>query len=218
MDFDRKIKTASNIKTNIKCNRNVIARTTSKKVLFNSSGISSWEGVLSGDLLQFDLSSIADQLPFFPSIYDSKQSYYQPWQILETCGGLAGQEEGEGGNTSLQTYPTLGQSSSHAPESLIQSAIYFLGWVVGWLAFQNFIILLARATLLYKSLFCMLVWQSVCKFFLASHWSIPPVPGNGSGIPNQRLRVFVLFQLSTTWLNSTVKRSLTSRNRIEILA
>ena len=48
-----------------------------------------------------------------------------------------------------------------------------------------------------------------------------PVSGSGSGIPNQRLRVFVLFQLSTTWLNSTVKgsapRLLTSRNRIEIL-
>ena len=49
-----------------------------------------------------------------------------------------------------------------------------------------------------------------------------PVTGSGSGVPNQRLRVFVLFQLSTTWLNSTVKgsapRLLTSRNEIEILA
>ena len=48
-----------------------------------------------------------------------------------------------------------------------------------------------------------------------------PVSGSGSVIPNQRLRVFVLFQLSTTWLNSTVKgsapRTLTSRNRTEIL-
>ena len=43
-----------------------------------------------------------------------------------------------------------------------------------------------------------------------------PVSGNGSGVPNKRLRVFVLFQLSATWLNSTVKgsapRLLTSRN------
>ena len=49
-----------------------------------------------------------------------------------------------------------------------------------------------------------------------------PVPGSGSGVPNQKLRVFVLFQLSTSWLNSTVKgsapRLLTSRNKIEILA
>ena len=49
-----------------------------------------------------------------------------------------------------------------------------------------------------------------------------PVSGSGSGIPNQRLRVFVHFQLSTAWLYSTVKGSapslLTSRNRIEILA
>ena len=49
-----------------------------------------------------------------------------------------------------------------------------------------------------------------------------PVSGSGSGVPNQRLRVFVVFQLSTTWLNSTVKgsapRLLTSRNKIEILA
>ena len=49
-----------------------------------------------------------------------------------------------------------------------------------------------------------------------------PVSGSGSGIPNQRLCVFVLFELFTTWLNSTVKgsapRLLTSRNRIEILA
>ena len=46
-----------------------------------------------------------------------------------------------------------------------------------------------------------------------------PVSGSGSGAPNQRLRVFVLFQLSTTWLNSAVKESaprlLTSKNRIE---
>ena len=46
-----------------------------------------------------------------------------------------------------------------------------------------------------------------------------PVSGIGSGAPNQRLRVFVLFQLSTTWLNSAVKgsapRLLTSKNRIE---
>ena len=34
-----------------------------------------------------------------------------------------------------------------------------------------------------------------------------PVSGRASGIPNQRLRVFVLFQLSTTWLNSTGKGS-----------
>ena len=34
-----------------------------------------------------------------------------------------------------------------------------------------------------------------------------PVSGSGSGVPNQRLRVFVLFQLSTTWLNSTVMGS-----------
>ena len=49
-----------------------------------------------------------------------------------------------------------------------------------------------------------------------------PVSGSGSGVPNQRLRVFVLFQLSTTWLNSTVKgsapRLLMSRNIIEIFA
>ena len=32
-----------------------------------------------------------------------------------------------------------------------------------------------------------------------------PVSVSGSGVPNQRLRVFVLFQLSTTWLNSMVK-------------
>ena len=48
------------------------------------------------------------------------------------------------------------------------------------------------------------------------------VSGNGSGVLNQRLRVFVLSQLSTAWLSSTVKGSapslLTSRNRIEILA
>ena len=46
--------------------------------------------------------------------------------------------------------------------------------------------------------------------------------GSGSVIPIQRLRVFVLFQLFTTWLNSTVKgstpRLLTSRNRIDIVA
>ena len=34
-----------------------------------------------------------------------------------------------------------------------------------------------------------------------------PVSGSGFGVPNHRLRVFVLFQLSTTWLNSTVKGS-----------
>ena len=34
-----------------------------------------------------------------------------------------------------------------------------------------------------------------------------PVSGSGSGVPNKRLRVFVLFQLSTTWLNSIVKGS-----------
>ena len=49
-----------------------------------------------------------------------------------------------------------------------------------------------------------------------------PVSDSGSGVPNQRLLVFVLFELSTTWLNSTEKgsvpRLLTSRNRIEILA
>ena len=49
-----------------------------------------------------------------------------------------------------------------------------------------------------------------------------PVSGSGSGVPNQRLRVFVMFQLSTTWLNSTVKGAapglLTSRKKIEILA
>ena len=49
-----------------------------------------------------------------------------------------------------------------------------------------------------------------------------PVSGSVSGVPNQRFRVFVLFQLSITWLNSTVKgsapRLMTSRNRIEILA
>ena len=49
-----------------------------------------------------------------------------------------------------------------------------------------------------------------------------PVSGSGFGVPNHRLRVFVLFQLSTNWLNSTVKgsapRLLTSRNRIEIVA
>ena len=28
--------------------------------------------------------------------------------------------------------------------------------------------------------------------------------GSGSGIPNQRLSEFVLFKLSTTWLNRTV--------------
>ena len=43
-----------------------------------------------------------------------------------------------------------------------------------------------------------------------------PVSGSGSGVPNQRLRVFVPFQLSNTWLNSTVKgsapRLLMSRN------
>ena len=43
-----------------------------------------------------------------------------------------------------------------------------------------------------------------------------PVSGSGSGVPNQRLHVFVLFQLSNTWLNSTVKgsapRLLTSSN------
>ena len=48
-----------------------------------------------------------------------------------------------------------------------------------------------------------------------------PVSGSGSGVPNQRLRVFVLLQL-TTWLNSAVKGSapslLTSKNIIEILA
>ena len=48
-----------------------------------------------------------------------------------------------------------------------------------------------------------------------------PVFGSGSGVPNQMLRVFVLFQLSNTWLNSTVKgsapRLLTSSNRKEIL-
>ena len=45
-----------------------------------------------------------------------------------------------------------------------------------------------------------------------------PVSGSGSSVPHQRLRVFVMFQLSTTWLNSTVKgsapRLLTTRNRI----
>ena len=46
-----------------------------------------------------------------------------------------------------------------------------------------------------------------------------PVSGSGSGVPNESLRVFVLFQLSTTWLNSTVKRSAPRLlNRIEILA
>ena len=34
-----------------------------------------------------------------------------------------------------------------------------------------------------------------------------PVSGRGSGVPNQRLCVFVLFQLSTKWLNSTVNGS-----------
>ena len=42
------------------------------------------------------------------------------------------------------------------------------------------------------------------------------VSGSGSGVSNQRLRVFLLFELSNTWLNSTVKgsapRLLTSRN------
>ena len=33
------------------------------------------------------------------------------------------------------------------------------------------------------------------------------VSGSGSGVPNPMLRVFVLFLLSTTWLNSTVKGS-----------
>ena len=31
-----------------------------------------------------------------------------------------------------------------------------------------------------------------------------PVSGSGSGIPNQRLRVFVFFQLSTTWLRNKI--------------
>ena len=48
-----------------------------------------------------------------------------------------------------------------------------------------------------------------------------PVSGNDSGVPNQRLRVFGLLQLSITWLNSTIKgsapRLLTSSNRKEIL-
>ena len=38
-----------------------------------------------------------------------------------------------------------------------------------------------------------------------------PVSGSGSGVPNQRLRVFVLVQLSTTWLNSSVKGSTQAR-------
>ena len=33
------------------------------------------------------------------------------------------------------------------------------------------------------------------------------VSGSGSGVPNQRLRVFVLVHLSNTWLNSKVKGS-----------
>ena len=65
------------------------------------------------------------------------------------------------------------------------------------------------------------LWVSVI-IFLGFSLVETPISGNGSGFPNQRLHVFVLFQLSTTWLNSTVKgsapRLLTSRNRIEILA
>ena len=70
----------------------------------------------------------------------------------------------------------------------------------------------------------MLVSQLVryCVHFSRLFICEMPVSGSGSGVPNQRLRVFVLFQLSTTWLNSTVKgsapRLLTTRNRIEILA
>ena len=70
------------------------------------------------------------------------------------------------------------------------------------------ILFLARATLLYKSLFCMSVSQLVSALiFLGFSLVKTPVSGSGSGVPNQRLCVFVLFQLSTTWLNSTVKGS-----------
>ena len=78
---------------------------------------------------------------------------------------------------------------------------------------------LARATSLYKSLFCMSVSVII---FLGFSLVEMTVSGSGSGVPNQRLCVIVLFQLSTTWLNSTVKgsapRILTTRNRIENLA
>ena len=80
---------------------------------------------------------------------------------------------------------------------------------------------LARATSLYKSLWRPLVGVLIFLGFSLVEMS---VSGSGSGVPNQRLRVFVLLQLSTTWLNSTVNgsapapRLLTSRNRIEILA
>ena len=65
---------------------------------------------------------------------------------------------------------------------------------------------LARATSLYKSLFCMSVSGLVSGIiFLGFSLVEILVSGSGSGVPNQRLRVFVLFQLSNTWLNSTVK-------------
>ena len=54
---------------------------------------------------------------------------------------------------------------------------------------------LARVTSLYKSLFCMSV--SVI-FFLGFSLVEMSVSGSGSGVPDQKFRVFVLFQLSTT--------------------
>ena len=55
-------------------------------------------------------------------------------------------------------------------------------------------IFLARATSLYKSLFCMSVGGLVSVIiFLDFSLVEMPVSGSGSGVPNQRLRVFVLF-------------------------
>ena len=75
----------------------------------------------------------------------------------------------------------------------------------------------SRPHIFYQKMFCT---QTFSK--LISGLAKTPVSGSGSGVPNQRLRVYVLFQLSTTWLNSTVKgsapRLLMSRIEIEILA
>ena len=49
--------------------------------------------------------------------------------------------------------------------------------------------------------------QSVSSKFLGFSLVETQVSGSGSGVPDKRLRVIVLFQLSTTWLNSTVKGS-----------
>ena len=45
------------------------------------------------------------------------------------------------------------------------------------------------------------------KVFIGFSLVEMPVSGSGSGVLNQRLRVFVLFQLSSTRLNSKVNGS-----------